>query len=134
MTRLYTSRPTSSVPNQCAAVGPESRAFTSMCVGLPAMRGANAPIASVTAMMTAPTSVIFRRVSSTSQRGMRRSGSSAAGTRSVVTATGVSAIGVSLVLHPRIDHEVRQIDREIDEHVDAGDAQHDALDHRIVAP
>src|SRR5687768_14355644 len=126
MTRLYTSRPTSSVPNQCVALGAASRAFTSMWVGFPAMTGARTPTISVMPMMIAPAIVIFRRVSSVSHRGHRRSTPTVAGSGSLSVAGSVTAMG-SLVLHARIDHQVREIDREIDEHVDAGDAEHDAL-------
>src|SRR5207253_10365957 len=38
----------------------------------------------------------------------------------------------SLVPHPRLEAGVRTIHREVDQHVDSGDAEHHSVDYRIV--
>src|SRR5262245_40185448 len=105
-----------------------------MCVGLPAMTGARTPTASVTSMIIAPTSVIFRRVSAGHQRGAARTVAGARGTSSGLETGRVTAMSdPSLVLHPRIDQQVRKIHRQVHQHVHAGHAEHHALHDRIVA-
>src|SRR5439155_9206947 len=39
-----------------------------------------------------------------------------------------------LVPYPWVQDDVEDVDHEVDEHVDAGDDEKDALDHRVVAP
>src|SRR5213080_3066209 len=110
-TRLHTSRPTSSVPNQCAAPGAVRRADTSMRSGSPAMTGASTP-----------TSVARRRTSRESQSARRRTGSAGRGRARTLMPMR------SLVSHPRIEHHVREVHGQVHEHVEARDAEHHALD------
>src|SRR5205809_52813 len=126
-TRLHTSRPTSSVPNQCAAPGAVRRADTSMRSGSPAMTGASTPTSVVTASSTRPTTVARRRTSRESQSARRRTGSAGRGRARTLMPMR------SLVSHPRIEHHVREVHGQVHEHVEARDAEHHALDHGIVA-
>src|SRR5215831_3490691 len=135
-TRLSTSRPTSSVPNQCVAPGRLRRAATSIRPGSPAMNGASTASTEIATMITAPTSVILRRDRSESHRGIARHSRAASGRSSGPVARSLTAIrvadGRSPVLHAGIDHEVRQVNCEIDEHRHACDAEYDPLDHGVV--
>src|SRR3990172_4487127 len=97
-----------------------------MWVGFPAISGAPTPTPTTPAISAAPTSVVFRRTATSSQRGAARRSGSARGRTSVL-------IGASLVPHPWVEDDVRQVHHEVDEHVDARDAQHDALDDGGVA-
>src|SRR5207248_1891470 len=140
-TRLQTSRPTSSVPNQWARPGADSRRATSMWPGSLASTGASALTSTITSMSTAPASVVLRRVISASQPGLARRGTGSARGRAI-TLIAVRAAAhsrdranrSSLVAHPRVEDDVREVDHEVDQHVHAGDAQHDSLDDRVVAP
>src|SRR5918996_169199 len=153
MSPSITRMTTLSVPNQCTRLGAASRPATSMWAGLPPMTGASSPTASIAAMMTTPISVVLRRVSSASQRGYADRGASSACGRAITlicrAQRGRDAPSVSspvralsrhrrsrlgsLVLHSRVEHQVREVDGQVDQHVDAGDAQHHALDDRVVA-
>src|SRR5882724_10134430 len=126
-TRLHTSRPTSSVPNQCAAPGAVSRAETSMRRGSPAMTGASVPTSVVTPSSTRPTTVARRRTRRDSHNGPRRALSAGRGSARTLTGPG------SLVSDPRIEDDVRQVDGEVHQHVNARDTQHHALDDGVVA-
>src|SRR5262249_26070486 len=145
-TRLHTSRPTSSVPNQCAAPGAVNRAETSMRSGSPAITGASAPITVVSVSSTRPMTVARRRTSRKSQSARRRPGSAGRGSartrvlteagaaRPARTAGGLPrAVADSLVPHPRIEDHVREVDGQIHEHVDDCDTDDDTLDDRVVA-
>src|SRR5258706_341717 len=83
-----------------------------------------------TAMITAPTSVVLRRTSSVVQPGPARRG--VAARRG--SASTLMRVAVSLVPHPRVEDQIGEVDGEVDQHVHAGDAEHDALDDRVVAP
>src|SRR5206468_3834542 len=141
-TRLQTSRPTSSVPNQCVAPGAVSRAETSMRSGSSAISGASTPTTVVMASNARPTTVARRRTRRTSQRARRRTGSAGLGSaRTLMAGRDEPRRGAnravkwfSLISDPGIEDDVREIHREIDEHVNAGDADDDALDDGIVAP
>src|SRR5882724_3710035 len=181
-TRLHTSRPTSSVPNQWAAPGAVRRAETSIRSGSPAMTGASAPTTVVIASSTRPTRVARRRTSRVSQSARRRTGSAGRGSARTLILAGAArpahvvgglrlmvcgsaqrrrptargglrlmvcgsaqrrrptagglleARAVSLVSHAGIEDDVGEIDGEVHQHVDAGDADHHALDDGIVAP
>src|SRR5438034_2078570 len=141
-TRLQTSRPTSSVPNQCVAPGAVSRAETSMRNGSSAISGASTPTTVVMASNARPTTVARRRTKRTSQRARRRTGSAGLGSASTLMAgrdeprrgANRAVKWFSLISDPGIEDDVREIHREIDEHVNAGDADDDALDDGIVAP
>src|SRR5437867_1957569 len=123
-TRLHTSRPTSSVPNQCAAPGAVRRADTSMRSGSPAMTGASTPTSVVTASSTRPTTVARRRTSRESQSARRRTGSAGRGRARTLMPMR------SLVSHPRIEHHVREVHGQVHEHVEARDARDERrLDH-----
>src|SRR4030095_5327650 len=81
--------------------------------------------------ITAPTNTSLRR---NSLRSMI-----APGLREVaLTAMGVTAAVMMLsrrsIFHARIDGEVQEVDRQIDENVESGDHQKCTLDHRIIAP
>src|SRR3989442_1528587 len=108
-----------------------------MRAGSVATVGASSAMATIAAMITAPTSVILRRDSKTSQRGAVRAETRASGSSIACAAGSVTAMGIpgdrSLVLHARIDYQIREVNGEVHEHGDAGDAEHDALDHRVVA-
>src|SRR5207249_3035641 len=143
-TRLHTSRPTSSVPNQCRAPGAVSRAETSMRGGSRAMTGASAPTSVVTPSSTRPTTVARRRTRRDSHNGPRRAVSAGRGSartligpgsaRPAQTAGGPPEARVaSLVPNPWIEDDVRQVHGQVHQHVDARDAQHHALDDGIVA-
>src|SRR5262245_58283965 len=129
--RAHTSRPTSSVPSQWTRLGAASRPATSMCAGLPAISGASTPSATISAMRMAPSSVVRRRAKSVSQLGARAGRSAASAWDNAIT---LMRAGPSLVLHPRIDDQVREVHGQVDQHVHARDAEHHALDDRIVAP
>src|SRR5213596_1444656 len=118
-TRLQTSRPRSSV-----------------------ISGASTPPTVVMASNARPTTVARRRTRRTSQRARRRTGSAGLGSARTLMAgrdeprrgANRAVKWLSLISDPRIEHDVREIHREIDEHVNAGDADDDALDDGIVAP
>src|SRR5215471_3101505 len=135
-TRLSTSRPTSSVPNQCVALGRLRRTATSIRAGSPAMNGASTATTEIATMITAPASVILRRDNRESHRGIARDSRVASASSIGRLAGSLTAMRTapdcSPVLHARIDHEVREVDREVNEHGHARDAQYDALDDGIV--
>src|SRR5438477_168246 len=105
-----------------------------------ATRGA--PTTVVMASNARPTTVARRRTRRTSQRARRRTGSAGLGSaRTLMAGRDEPRRGAnravkwfSLISDPGIEDDVREIHREIDEHVNAGDADDDALDDGIVAP
>src|SRR5438034_9153338 len=89
-------------------------------------QGAKSASSVTTTRIAAPASTSFRRKSLRTRI--------AAGLRdgSLPTATA-TAVLIASVLHARIDDQVQEVDREIDEHIEARDHQQRALDDRIVA-
>src|SRR6266545_4339296 len=127
-TRLQTSRPNSSVPRKCRALGAWSRAAGSSRVGLcvestPASSAASTKARRIRAPATTLRLARVRR----SQRG-RVDGAAA------LTVGARTSTVASVIADPRIDQRVQQVDPEIDEHVGRGRDEDDPLHHRVVTP
>src|SRR5262249_11748362 len=93
------------------------------------IHGAATAASAITAMTAAPTSTILRPKSLRRRVavGPRDDGASSRGTARV-------AISISpLVFHPRIDAEIQEIDRQVDQHIKAGNDEQCALNDWIIA-
>src|SRR6185437_5925053 len=123
MTRLYTSRPSMSVPNQYAADGGRRRLIGETASGsIVASHGARSATTIMPARIAPPTSAIgWRRNASRKRRHVGDTDLPA----TIGAAGSVVAISIS---DARIEQRIRQIDGEIDEHVDRGKDQRHALD------
>src|SRR4051812_20589356 len=117
------SRPRWSVPNQCMAEGACSRSVGVMNCGSPAIHGAIAATIAMAISNALPIAMVGLRRTKTRKRA-RRPGS----------ASGMSTVVVISVADAWIEEGIAEIDQQIDQHVDAGEHQYDALDDRIVAP
>src|SRR6267143_5129337 len=127
-TRLQTSRPNSSVPRKCWALGACRRAAGSSRVGLcvestPASDAARTKARRISAPATTLRLASVRR----SQRGRVDGAPAAARGSRTSTAT-------SLIADPRIDDRVEEIDPKVDEHVGGGGDEDNPLHHRVIAP
>ena len=104
--RLNTSRPTSSVPNQCLVEGPRNRLVRSCCSGLwVAIHGANTPATTMRPTIVHPT-IIFL---DTARR------------------------AVNCPPGSRIHGGQRDVAQQVDDHDDEGKHQSETLDHVEVA-
>src|SRR5690606_38867460 len=122
MTRLNTSRPKSSVPNQCSALGACRRFMMESLYGSNGLiQGASAAAATSTASTTRLASTVLR---ATSRRTACQR--SAHGPEEIAIATAVA--------HSRNDQQVQQVDEKVDQDIDGGNDQQRALDDRVVAP
>src|SRR5690349_17222284 len=120
-----------SVPNQKSADGGFSRLIgDTACGSTVPSHGASSAMAIMNSSTAPPTIAV----------GCRRN---AVRTNATVETAGLAEVSRAIadmrgkgrsVPNPRVDHHVREIDREIDEHVDGGEQQDDALDDRIVPP
>src|SRR5262249_46840634 len=134
ITRLHTSRPTSSVPNQWTALGAARRAFTSRrCGSTRPIVPARIATTRFTATSIAPTSAIFRRTSRRSQSHCPSRGETSTRARSL-TAPATWFMGRSPIPDARVEGEIREFHKQVHEGVRQGDQEHDALDHRVVPP
>src|SRR6476619_6423643 len=127
MTRLYTSRPKRSVPNQFSTLGSRSRCDGSITIGSTVPSQGAAIDATMTAMSSAPPIATV---------GCRRTNAPKpprAGVAKDASAVAVAVVIARSIPDPRIEHDVEQVDHQIHHHVRAGEHQDDALDHRIVA-
>src|SRR5262245_9107398 len=124
-TRLYTSRPNSSVPSKFRALGAFKRSAglsrRGSCVDIaPASNAAS----TMTASIAAPT-VMFRLRPSRRTHARRRPFSRGA--------AAVRSAAASLIADPRIDDHVERVDRQVDQDVGRRGYQDHALYHRIIA-
>src|SRR5262245_2153563 len=111
------SRPRLSVPNQCPALGPCRRSIGAKARGSPAMSGAAIAIAAMTRRSPPPTTMVgLRRMKTRKPPGLRGGATS--------PACATSAMSVA---NPRIEQRVREINDEVDQHVDGREQNYDAL-------
>src|SRR6478609_11600367 len=94
-----------------------------MKVGSPAISGAAIATAAMNSSSAEPMTMVGLR------RAKTRNPEGFAG-----AATWVSAMSVMSVPDPRVEQGVGQVDKQVHQHVDAGEQDDDALDDRIVAP
>src|SRR6266536_2322207 len=115
--RASMSRPSPSVPSQCCASGGMRRASMSISLGLGIGKK------SADAAATTTTQIQAAAAQNTRLRRRRRRGATA-------TSTAVSSTAMA---NPRVEHGVKHVDREIEQHEADGDEQHHALQDDEVA-
>src|SRR6185295_7377020 len=123
MTRLYTSRPSMSVPNQCSLEGGLRRwAGESTCGSTVPSHGASNAIKSMSASTIPPRMAVgCLRKASWKRCQVGEADLGAARTVAVIS-----------VLDPRVEQPVGEIDQQIDQHVYPGEKQDHALDDRVI--
>src|SRR5689334_366010 len=127
MTRARTSRPISSVPNQCAAEGALRTALQLVASGsCGETHGAKSASATKNATTARPTIAPRRRTRRRIARCHGESSRGAAPIESTVTAAMSAA-------HARIDQHVGHVREEVEHDVGGGGEEHHALHHGIVA-
>src|SRR5205814_176595 len=107
-----------------------------------AMTGARMPTAAVTTTRISPTRTILRRVSARSAAGTRGRSDTSRGRATTLIVRGesreradeVREPASSTIFHPGIDHQIREVDEQVHEHVHARDDEHHALHDGIVTP
>src|SRR6266545_6523681 len=135
------SRPSSSLPNQCSALGPANRSRRSPVSGsYGASTSANTAVPMYTTTsarpMTAPRFLLSRRQAARSAEA-RPAAMAIAGAASAsspaVSGTDASRTDTASVPDARIDQRVGEVDDQVYEQEGNRDQQDAALDHRIVA-
>ena len=118
--RASMSRPSRSVPSQCATLGGARRASMSMSVGL----GSGSRSASAAASTINP---IQPSANQNSQPNLARPAHSSA----AASAAPIAALLMRMA-HPGVEHGIEHVDQEVDDHEARRHEQHDALqDHEI---
>src|SRR5262245_4179793 len=118
--RAHTSRPSWSVPSQLNCEGGRSRFTGLAAMGSPAIRGAASAASATTAStMTPPTRV-----------GLRRAKCHTPLRRDIGAISAVAT--VMSVADPGIEQGVGQVDQQIDDHINPGEQQDDALNDGVI--
>src|SRR5438876_953174 len=116
-----------SVPSQKSAEGGFSRlAGETACGSIVPIHGARIAMANMTMRMTPPMSAVGWRLNASRNRRH-------VGDTDLVATGAAGAVVLMSITYPRIEQHVREIDRQIDQHVDRGKNQDHALDDGIVA-
>src|SRR5258708_6542717 len=129
MMRASTSRPISSVPNQCARLGGLRTNDQFVAIGSYGLiSGAKTAMATKNSTTTAPT-MAPRRL--TRRRTARRQGCDS-GVAAAVVSIAVAVMTVSRA-QPRVDEEIGDIGEQVEEDIRGRGEQDDALHHGVVA-
>src|SRR6478752_9240929 len=127
-TRDSTSRPISSVPNRCSALGALRMSLQLVCTGSKgAISGAASAMVTKTTTTASPKTAA-RRLSS--RRQARRDGVSS---RGEAVARSAAAVVTASSPQPRIGGEVGEIGDQVQHDVRRSREQHDTLDDGVVA-
>jgi len=86
-------------------------------------RGAPSPVKRMRARQTRPPTMVGWRLTK-----LRRAADSARATPRSASAPAAS------VADTGVEEDIQEVDHQVEEHIDAGDDEHDALDHGVVAP
>src|SRR6266851_2308794 len=129
MMRASTSRPISSVPNQCARLGGLRTSDQFVAIGSYGLiSGAKTAMAMKNSTTTAPT-MAPRRL--TRRRTARRQGCDSGGAAAVVSMV-VAVMTVSRA-QARVDEEIGEVGEQVEQDIRGRGEEHDALHHGIVA-
>src|SRR6476660_7251288 len=120
ISRESSSRPSPSVPSQCAAENGARRCSISMSVGL----GSGSTVAKIATANTKIIQIIAAQNSMPSRRLLR--------TRAATASSARSSSSVAMA-DPRIEHGGEHVDDEVHDDEAGGDQQHDALQDDQVA-
>src|SRR5260221_7439821 len=126
ITRASTSRPISSVPNQCCQLGALRTALQLAASGsYGAIHGARSASSTKNTTMTSPTMAPRRRA--------RRRNARCAG----VSSRGATSMGMAMAAtsspHARVHHEVGEVRQQVERDVGGGREKHHTLHPRIFA-
>src|SRR5262245_51883739 len=128
MTRDRTSRPSTSVPNQCSALGGDLMLAQSITSGAGRPRNGAKPASRTTSASQASGT---QNSMPSRLRGSLRALRVSAASR-LASGRAVSTMGGSAHTHARIEQTVGDVDQEIDEHEAHGDECHAALNHHEI--
>src|SRR5271165_1442826 len=131
MRRENTSRPTSSVPNQCASEG-ALRTVAQLCAvgSYGAMTGASKARSANSTMSSSPKTAALRM---NRRRTARTRGLSAFSVRAVRNRSSSPVVSPMSGPQPRIDQNAGDVGQQIEHDVDRRRHQDDALDDGIIA-
>src|SRR3989338_262507 len=128
------SRPRWSAPSRCSSLGRARTEVESVAIGswvwsALAKRAANT-MTSITTPPAAPRGFLRAKRSVTVQAPGRAGRAPATTSPASARATA----GSGAIAHPRVEHPVEHVHREVGQHHDDGDEHHEVLDDRVVAP